>query len=270
MNVRVGIGSWADDAYTGVLYPKGLPRAERLRAYTEHFDHVEVNSSYYAIPKKDTVSGWAQQTPDHFTFSIKLHRAIALSPEKAAAKGTLVKALLENLTPLAEKSRLLSFLLVLPPTFTPERRRLEELDRLSEALRPHLLAVELRDKAWVSGTQRAATLAYFRDRELVWVAVDMPRIPGSSLMPAVDEVTHPKLGYVRLHGRNPAYLEAGSAAEGHHYAYSTREISAIATRVRRLSTQAERVLVIANNHSEDFAPKAALALRKTLGRKARA
>ena len=268
MKVRVGIGSWADDAYKGVLYPPGLPRAGRLGEYARHFSHVEVNATYYALPKREAVRAWVQQTPPSFTFSLKLHRAVATSPARTVEKGTLVPRLLEQVQPLVEAGRLLCFFLVLPPSFAPDRHRLDELDALVQALTPHRLAVELRDRRWVAGRQKAETLRYFRERKLVWIAVDMPRIPGSSLMPAVDVATNPSLAYLRLHGRNPSYLEAGSAAEGHHYAYSSREIASLANRVRRLGHDAAEVAVIANNHASDFAPRTALALQERLrGRK---
>ena len=69
MNVRVGIGSWADDVYREVLYPAGVPKSERLRAYAEKLPHVEVNASYYAVPKPETVETWLRQTPPDFTFA---------------------------------------------------------------------------------------------------------------------------------------------------------------------------------------------------------
>lgn len=265
MAIHVGIGSWGDDAYVGVLYPPGRPKTERLREYARSFDHVEVNSTYYATPSPTAVQNWVKQTPDGFTFSFKLHRAFSQGPAKAA-EGELVKRVLAAAEPLIAAKRLAAFFLVLPPRFGPERHALDELDALAEQLGPHLLAVELRDRAWVTGTQRPATLAYFRRRQLVWIAVDMPRIAGSALMPPVDEVTNPQLAYMRLHGRNPNYLEAESAAEGHHYAYAAREITSIAARVRKLADGVKDVFVIANNHAEDFAPKAALALKTALAR----
>lgn len=268
MAVHVGIGSWGDDAYVGVLYPRGLSKADRLSEYARHLEHVEVNSTYYALPRPPAVLSWIQQTPAGFTFSLKLHRAISQSPSKAA-EGASIGRLLSATQPLRATKRLMCYLLVLPPRFSPERHTLEELDGLAERLGSHRLAVELRHSGWVAGKAKAATLDYFRERKLVWVAVDMPRIAGSTLMPAVDAVTNPALAYLRLHGRNSHYLEAENAAEGHHYTYAPRELSTLAARVRKLSEAADEVCVIANNHSSDFAPRAALALRALLERKPR-
>jgi uncharacterized protein YecE (DUF72 family) len=80
-------------------------------------------------------------------------------------------------------------------------------------------------------------------------------------------VTHPHLAYLRLHGRNPDYLQAANAAEKHHYDYTTAELEEIVTRIKTLAQRARDVHVSVNNHAENFAPKAALALRRLLGQR---
>ena len=271
MAIRVGIGSWSDDAYKGVLYPPGLPAKDRLRTYATIFDHVEVNSTYYGAPTPDTVKKWIAETPPGFLFDIKLHRIVSMSPAKAAApapdKRDLIAYLLERLEPLIAAKKLGVFLLLLPARFGPDKHSLAELEGAAKKLRPFPLAVELRDPAWAAGKQRAATAASLRERAIAWVSVDMPK--GPEFMPAFDEVTRPDLAYVRLHGRNRAgYLEGGSAAAQHHYAYGETELQEIAGRVTNLARLAKEIRVVCNNHAEDFAPRAALALRQLLGLKA--
>ncbi len=265
MAIHVACGSWADAEYVGVLYPKELSAKQRLSGYARWFDHVEVNSSYYATPRANIVEGWIEQTPPEFTFNVKLHRAFSQSPDKTARESPLLGNLLEVVQPLIKKKKLAAFLLVLPPSFGPDRHHLTELDVLAEKLHPHPLAVELRHSGWVKGAQRELTLDYFRDKKLGWVAVDMPTIKGSTIMPAVDVVTNPHCAYLRLHGRNKNYLNATTAEEGHTYAYSPAELKEIAARVRVLADHADFVHVVANNHAEDFAPKTALALQESLG-----
>ena len=84
-------------------------------------------------------------------------------------------------------------------------------------------------------------------------------------MPPVDEVSQPELAYLRLHGRNPVYLTAKSAAERHAYAYSDGELHEIVKRIRTLSAKARDVRVVANNHFRDYAPRTALMLKEMLG-----
>lgn len=264
MRLHLGTGSWADAAYKKLLTAPGTTAKERLKAYAAWFNHVEVNSTYYATPNATVVADWARQTPDGFTFDIKLHRVFSQNPHKAATEGDLADYLLKSVEPLMNAQKLGAFLLVLPPSFTPDNHRLEELVAIAEKLRPHALAVELRHSAWVSGRQHASTRAFFKEQQLAWVAVDMPRIPNATLMPPIDEVTRDDLAYLRLHGRNPRYLEAKSAADRHVYAYNDQELAEIAGRIRALGERARHVHVIANNHARDFAPKTALALKRLL------
>jgi uncharacterized protein YecE (DUF72 family) len=265
MAIQCACGSYADPDYAGILYPKKFAPELRLSAYAMWFDHLELNASYYSVPKSNAVAKWLNDTPAAFFFDVRLHRVISQSPEKSAREGRLLNYFLESLQPLIQAKKLGAFLLVLSPNFAPERHRLEELDLLVEKLRPHPLAIELRHRDWIEGEARATTLGWFRKRQVTWVAVDMPRIPGSDIMPAVDEVTNPRLVYLRLHGRNPRWLEGKSAAEKHTYAYNEDELREIAERVRRLADRAENVRVVANNHARDFAPRTALALKELLG-----
>lgn len=290
MAIQVGCGSWTDPEYVGILYPSDLPATQRLGYYARWFDHVEVNSSFYAIPDRKTVAKWAQQTPTKFFFDLKLHKALsrhhatmanlprALRPAAAAASQsvrlspTLEKEMaaytLAQAEPLIKAGKLGAFLLLLTPQFTPEKHRLEELDTLVEALKGHALAVELRNRHWVEGKNLVNTLAYFRERGITWVAVDMPHSEQANVMPAIDEVTQPKLGYLRLHGRNEqGYLHGKSAEERFHYDYNEAELQEIVARIRHLAAQAENLRVVASNHAENFAPKAALQIKRMLGQK---
>ena len=265
MAIQIGCGSWADPEYAGLLYPHGFPPDMRLSGYAMWFDHVEVNATYYATPRKQAVEKWAALTPPNFLFDIRLHRAFSQSPDKTARDGRLLDYLFAGLEPIVRAKKLGVFLLVLSPSFSPERHRLEELDALANRIRPHQLAVELRHTGWVQGKARAGTLEFFRERQLTWVAVDVPQMADSSLMPPLDVVTQPKLAYLRLHGRNRKYLKAETASERHTYAYRETELQEIAKRIQVLATKAKDVRVVANNHAGDFAPRTALALKQVVG-----
>jgi len=265
MPIQCACGSYADPDYAGLLYPKGLAPELRLSAYAMWFDHLELNASYYAVPKAASVQKCIEATPQNFQFDVRLHRVISQSPDKSAQEGRLLSYFLEGVQPLIQAKKLGAFLLVLSPNFTPERHQLEELDALVAKLAPHPLAIELRHRSWVEGKTRTTTLGWFRERKVIWVAVDMPPIAGSDLMPAVDVVTNPRLAYLRLHGRNSGWLDAKTAADKHNYAYTEDDLREITARVLKLAARAENVRVVANNHARDFAPRTALALKEQLG-----
>jgi uncharacterized protein YecE (DUF72 family) len=283
MAIRVGCGSWGDAEYAGLLYPRGLPAERKLAAYAESFDYVEVNSSYYACPRRKVIENWIRQTPDGFLFDLKLHRNILSSLAKATGRASprkkgpskkpvsakihrkdLLTFFLEQVRPMIRAQKLGAFLLLLPPRFGPDRNELSELDPLVERIEPHALAVEFRHRAWLDAAHLATTLEYFRRRNIAWVSVDMPRLADVTIMPKMDEPTSKSLAYLRLHGRNKDWLEAGSAEERHDYLYSSRELKEIVVRVRSLAAKASEVRVVANNHAHDFAPRTALALRRLL------
>ena len=182
--ILVGTSSWADPGFVKDWYPPKMPAKERLPWYSQRFEAVELNSSFYAIPDRNTVHGWVESTPDGFIFDVKVHRALSrhaapLSrclptsarrrrPPRAGARPpdseleqTIAARLVEETAPLAEASKLGSYLLQLTPAFAPGKHHLEELDTLVETFAPHRLAIELRHRGWVREKRREETLAWF-------------------------------------------------------------------------------------------------------------
>src|SRR3954454_2492479 len=75
--IVIGTSSWADPGFVEEWYPPDLPARERLAWYAARFDAVEVNATFYAAPAERTVARWAEETPDDFTFDVKLHRLLS-------------------------------------------------------------------------------------------------------------------------------------------------------------------------------------------------
>src|SRR2546423_11203884 len=82
--ILVGTASWSDPGFVERWYPKGMKAGERLGWYAQHFDMVEVNSTFYAVPDVMMVQRWSAATPDDFVFDVKLHQL--LSRHSAQAK----------------------------------------------------------------------------------------------------------------------------------------------------------------------------------------
>ena len=80
--IRVGTCSWADEALTKHWYPKGVPAGARLAWYAEHFDTVEVDSTYYRLPAEEMVQRWAERTPDGFVMHVKAFGVMTRHPVK--------------------------------------------------------------------------------------------------------------------------------------------------------------------------------------------
>jgi uncharacterized protein YecE (DUF72 family) len=287
--ILVGTSSWADPGFVKEWYPAKLPARERLPWYAQHFELVELNSSFYAVPDRSTVHGWVQATPPGLRFDVKAHRVLSrhsapvdsLPPDlrdraETAGRGrikltpdletALAERLIEETAPLAEAGKLGTYLLQLTPAFSPARHRLEELDRLVEVFRPHSLAVELRNRNWVDDRRREATLDWFADRGVTYVTVDAPPADNFQIMPSLDAVTNPSVAYLRAHGRNTkGYLTGRSVAERFGWRYTDDELEEIAGRARTLAESAGEVHVAFNNNRGDDAPTAAQRFRALLG-----
>ncbi|HEY6070149.1 MAG TPA: DUF72 domain-containing protein, partial [Chthoniobacterales bacterium] len=136
-------------------------------------------------------------------------------------------------------------------------------------LHDYRLAIEFRNRNWVVGNQLELTIDFLRERRATFVNVDAPAQDHFSIVPSdLNEVTNPDFSYLRLHGRDAkAYLTGKTVATRFDYDYSDDEISDVAKRSRDLASEAKAVHVVFNNNNLDYAPRAAIRLRKALGQK---
>lgn len=289
--IVVETSSWADPEFIGTWYPKDLPAKQRLAWHAQWFDAVEVNTSFYAVPTPDVVQRWVDETPDGFTFDVKLHRLLSFhrtpvetlprnlqaaarsgASGKAMRSGPLVaatcQAILESIAPLEDAGRLASLLLQLAPSFSPAKHSLDELDPVFSALAGRRIAVEVRHRGWVEGAQLDRTLAWLRERGGAYVGTDGPTSDDDRTPPPVTAVTAPELAYLRLHGRNAeGFLHGTSVAERFNHRYTDDELHEIIGRARTLAEQAGEVRVAFNTNRGDLAPRAAARMRVLLGQR---
>src|SRR5947208_4820686 len=148
--ILVGTASWSDPGFVERWYPKGMKAGERLGWYAEHFDMVEVNSTFYAVPEPRMVEKWSATTPDDFTFNVKLHQLLSrhstqsklLPPDlqrrvdidhegrvllTPQIEEALARIFLRSIDALRRDGKLGVLLLQLSPAFSPRKHRLEEL-----------------------------------------------------------------------------------------------------------------------------------------------
>jgi uncharacterized protein YecE (DUF72 family) len=253
--IVIGTSGWADPGFAEEWYPQGLPSEERLPWYAEQFEAVELNSSYYAVPPRETAARWAEVTPPGFRFDVKLHRLLSHHPAgpdslppdlRGSAQLTprggvvateelqraLAAELLRAVEPLDEAGRLSAFLLQLSPQFAPRLHALEELDPVLETLAPHRVAVEVRHRGWTRRDRAEQLRAYLERWDAALVNAETP----------VGD-----LAYLRLFG-------AGDADE----------LLQVALRARALAREASEVHVYVNARGGE-APRAARRLRELLG-----
>jgi uncharacterized protein YecE (DUF72 family) len=288
--VLVGTASWSDPGFVEHWYPKKMPAGERLAWYAQHFEMVEVNSSFYSVPESRLVDRWCRCTPTGFTFDLKLHQLLSrhstnlklLPPAlqtvaRTDAKGKvmltpeieqlMIEQFHQPIEILHEAGKLGVLLLQLSPAFSPKMHKLRELDELLRAFGNYRVAVEFRNRNWVGPEHLHDTLAFLRTHSAAFVHVDAPKGEHFTVMPSdLNEITTPSVAYLRLHGRDlRAYTTGKTVASRFNYDYNDAEITEVAERSRTLAGKAKEVHVVFNNNALDYAPHAALRLRRALG-----
>lgn len=282
--IRIGTASWTDPEFIKAgWYPDDVKNdAEgRLRYYASQFPMVEVNATFYAIPRRSTVDGWAERTPDGFRFHVKANQVIsghaadpARLPEplrelpyEADGRGRIRKpsrelrdavidAFVEVIAPLGTKMG--SVLLQLPPHVASGPEQRAEIGRIIERLSPLRTAVEFRHASWAASGDREAAVEMLGERDAAWVCVDAPRVDVASAMPPIVEVTSPGLAYLRLHGRNAATWQGSrTVAERFDWQYSDEELGEWIDPVMDMASAADEVAVVFNNNHGDFALRSA-------------
>ena len=278
--VRIGTCSWADEALSKWFYPPKLPAKERLAWYAEHFDTVEVDSTFYRLPSESMVQGWADRTPDGFTMHVKAFGLMTRHPVKLETippdlrdempvdergrvdrpprelRGEIFRLFLEALEPLRAAGKLGGILMQLPPYVVCKDASLDYLAWAREQLGGDEMLVEFRHRSWLDEENREKSLA-FLERSAPGTSSSTRRAltTAKNLVPTVVATTSPT-AYVRFHGRNLGTWNkrGGSAAERFDYLYSDDELGEWAEPLRELAAQAENAYACFNNNASSEDP----------------
>jgi uncharacterized protein YecE (DUF72 family) len=282
-SVRVGTASWTDPTLIkSGWYPKGATSAEaRLRHYASRFPIVELDASYYYLPREDQAGLWVERTPPDFVFNVKAFSLLTGHPtrRKALPEDLLEEVAPEHrdkqrfyashlsadgvaevwrrfgeaLLPLDSAGKLGAVLLQFPEWFTPRRSSREELRAVRERLPGYQVCVEFRNATWLATDRdRERTLELLEELRLPLVCVDMPQGFRSS-MPPVAEATSPDLAVVRFHGRDPKAWQQKTVSERFRYHYKEEELQEWVPKVEHLAERARDVHVLMNNCYSDYA-----------------
>lgn len=254
--IRIGTSGFSYKDWEGPFYPSGLPARDKLSYYAREFDTVEVDSSYYGIPKASTLAAMAAKTPPGFLFCLKAFQGMTHAREDNA---TVFGQFIDALTPWIEQERLGCVLAQFPSSFrnTPGNR--DYLRQLAERMGAIPTVVEFRHRDWITHT----TFDLLRSLDLGFCCVDQPRF--ANLVPPVAVATS-AIGYVRLHGRNAAkWWRHDHAWERYDYTYARDELVPWVLKIQQLAETTRATFVYANNHWVGQAIDTARQLRLLLG-----
>jgi uncharacterized protein YecE (DUF72 family) len=168
MNFYIGCPIWSFKGWVGNFYPLKTKPADFLREYTQRLTTVEGNTTFYAIPPKKTILGWAAEMPEGFHFCPKLPRAISHEgklDEHIKAAHTFVEIMKQL------GSRLGPMFLQLPPRFSPNL--LPDLEAfLTEWPRDVRLAVEVRHLEWSDAPHHEVLNKLLNEHNMARVVID--------------------------------------------------------------------------------------------------
>jgi uncharacterized protein YecE (DUF72 family) len=279
--IRVGTSGWSYPSgagtWNGVFYParRGAARSGRgkfdeLAFYAEHFDTVEINSSFYRIPSAETARSWAKRTPARFEFSLKLYQKFTHPEMFQKATGADPWDLGERdvdefraaIDPVAAAGKLGALLAQFPASFKNEPDSRGYLEWLLERFRGYMVAVELRHRSW--SDQPLDTLKLLESYGAAWTQIDEPKFRFSirqNLLPNVRTFY-----YLRLHGRNAAqWWKHEKSEDRYNYLYRADELAPFAEAAEAASRKVKKAYLYANNHFSAKSVASAAILKHQLG-----
>lgn len=238
--VRIGCSGWQYDSWRGGLYPQREPKRRWLELYAQHFDTVEVNSTFYRLARREAVAHWVQQTPPEFEFAVKASRYLT-HIKRLVEITDGIKRFYEPLEPLIEADRLGPVLWQLPGNFHRDDAR---LNGWLQELPPGRHTIEFRHPSWFA----PAVMRALRAQGVALTIGDHPQRPFQ------EHATTASWRFIRFH----------YGARGRRGNYSDAELGTWARRIVQWR-RTHAVYAYFNNDWEGFAPANALALARRLG-----
>lgn len=215
MEIHLGTGGYTNEDWVGLLYPAGTPPSRFLEIYSQNFNAVELNSSFYAIPGTRAFEGMLKKSGGRVRFCVKAHRSMT---HERDADADMFERLRLSVEPLRGAGMLGPFLFQFPYSFHRTSANRAYLRELVERMEGEPVAIEFRNQGW----HLPEVADSFREQGLTWVSVDYPQVGG---MPAPELVLTDRVAYVRLHGRNEEKWYGGkNASERHDYRYTPDEL----------------------------------------------
>ncbi len=234
----IGTSGWSYNHWREVFYPKGLRNREWLSYYVTQFNSVEVNATYYRLPKDSTVTKWHDTAPEHFVFVVKANKQITHIKRLAECEEPLGR-MLDRIRPLDD--HLGPILFQLPPSFHKDVTRVESFLNILPSDGRYV--VEFRHESW----NHPETFDLLRRYGIAYCIVSAPKLEP------VVEVTAP-FAYFRMHGPGRWYRDS----------YSDGQLEWWAGRIGPILEQGTDVYVFFNNDIDGHAPHNAAKLRAML------
>lgn len=234
--VHIGTSGWHYKHWKGPFYPDDFPEKEFLSFYSDCFNTVEINNSFYKLPNKTTLKQWRRTVGDDFIFSVKASRYIThMKKLKDPQEGlpnflSVIHSLGNKLGPI---------LFQLPPNWRINIKRLEAF--LAKLPDGHCYTFEFRDKSWFD----EKIYELLSDYKVAFCIYEL----SGQISP---EMVTSDFVYIRLHGPKAAAYRGS---------YSKRQLNMWADKFRRWLKEGKEIYCFFDNDQKGFAAKNALALQ---------
>lgn len=236
MEVRIGTSGFSFADWKGEFYPEKMQPKDFFAYYTERFNTVEINSTYYGIPRPQVSENLVKRAPEGFDFMVKAHASFTHERESAGEKRAQY---LDAIRPYAESGKLAGLLAQFPYSFKFNQANLDYVLSGRDYFPDHRLFVEFRHDSWY----KRPPYYTIRDAGLIWVSVDLPEL---SHLPKPYALAEHDLCYIRLHGRNKEQWYGGGDRR-YDYLYSEAQLNEWKQKLAKLEGKAKRAYIFFNN-----------------------
>lgn len=234
--LRIGTSGWQYGHWLGVFYPDDVPKKRWLEYYAERFDTVEVNNTFYNLPRAETFDSWRERAPDNFLYALKFNR-YGSHIMHLKNPGATIGKFLERAERL--RGHLGPILVQLPPQWKADAERLD--DFLAAAPKRHDWAVEFRNESWLTDD-----------------VMNILKKHNAALCIHDNIENHPRIvtaGFVYLR------FHHGTLTSG----YTKRALGGWAVQIEKYQADGMSVYAYFNNDVRGNAIKNAITLREMLG-----
>lgn len=234
----IGTSGWFYKHWQSIFYPHELKQIDWLAYYAEHLKSVEINATFYRLPFKSVITGWARRSPAEFRFVIKGSRSITHNRKLKNVNDTL-EAFLTRINLI--KDKVLCILWQLPPSLKLD---LDLLEQFLCQLPPNFrYAFEFRHPSWIEDK----TFNMLAQYKMAYCTISAPGLP-------CNLTTTTDFAYIRFHGINGWY----------NYNYTEEDLLWWRDKISIIEDKVEKVFVYFNNDHEAYAVRNALRIKELL------
>lgn len=251
---NIGTAGWSYKDWVPNFYSKNQSGGfDWLQFYSEYFNCVEVNSTYYTYISPKVLDGWIKkvESTNDFVFHIKLHQDFT---HKRKFDELNIKAVRYNLDQLRKSERLGGLLIQFPYSYSFDGNSIQHIQKLRDIFSDVSCFVEVRHQSWKNNR----ALEFFKENDLTLCTIDQPQI-GQAI--EFDPIITNDKAYIRFHGRNAEAWKKSLANFGkpqtyeeqssrYSYLYSPGELVEIEQKVKSIQHKVKEVNVIMNNHPQ--------------------